>query len=56
MEARYHYPSFIEFSYECPMIRDMLYLEFSTLLEEGEQFQKCRCCGLCFLSRGAYHG
>ena len=34
----------------------MLYLEFSKLLEEGVQFQKCGRCGRYFLSKGDYHG
>ena len=56
LEARYHYPSFIGTSYDCSTIRDMLYLEFSKLLEEGVQFQKCGRCGRYFLSKGDYHG
>ena len=56
LEARYHYPSFIGTFYECSTIRDMLYLEFSKLLEVGVQFQKCGRCGRYFLSKGDYHG
>lgn len=56
LEARYHYPSFVGTFYECSTVRDMLYLEFSKLLEKGARFQRCGRCGRYFLPKGDYHG
>ncbi|MBD5169560.1 MAG: hypothetical protein HDT20_05520 [Oscillibacter sp.] len=56
LEAAYRCPCFISSSYECSSVRDILYLEFSKLLEEGLQFQKCKRCGKFFLIKGDYHG
>ena len=56
LEAAYRCPSFVAAYYDCSTVRDMLYLEFSKLLEEGIQFQRCRRCGRYFLSKGDYHG
>ena len=56
LEAAYHYPSFVAAYFDCSTVRDMLDLEFSKLLEEGVQFQKCGRCGRYFLSKGDYHG
>lgn len=56
LETAYRCPSFVAAYYDCSTVRDMLYLEFSKLLEEGIQFQRCRRCGRYFLSKGDYHG
>lgn len=53
---RYKYPCFISSSYSCNNLRDMLYLEFSKILEAGLEFQKCRRCGRYFIVKGNYHG
>lgn len=56
LEAAYHYPSFVASYYDCSTVRDMLYLEFSRLMEEDVRFQKCGRCGRYFLPKGDYHG
>ena len=56
LEAAYHYPCFISSSYAVSSVRDILYLEFSKLLEEGLRFQRCQRCGKYFLTKGDYHG
>ena len=56
LEGAYHYPSFVASYYDCSTVRDMLDLEFSKLLEEDVQFQKCGRCGRYFLTKGDYHG
>ena len=56
LEAAYHYPCFIASSYEVSSVRDILYLEFSKLLEEGLRFQRCQRCRKYFLTKGDYHG
>ena len=52
----YRFPSFIHTAYECSTVRDMLYLEFTKMLEEGIRFQKCGRCGKYFIQKGNYHG
>ena len=49
-------PCFISVSYGCDNLRDMLYLEFTKILESGVQFQKCKRCGRYFIVKGNYHG
>lgn len=56
LEASYRYPRFIASTYDCSSVRDILYLEFTKLLEEGMQFQKCKRCGKYFIVKGDYHG
>lgn len=56
LEFCYKIPCFISSSYTCNNLRDMLYLEFSKVLEAGLEFQKCRRCGKYFIVKGNYHG
>ena len=56
LQLRYQVPCFISTSYACDNLRDMLYLEFSKILEVGVEFQKCKRCGRYFLVKGNYHG
>ena len=56
LELRYKIPCFISSSYTCNNLRDILYLEFTKILEAGLAFQKCRCCGKYFIVKGNYHG
>lgn len=56
LELCYKIPCFISSSYTCHNLRDMLYLEFSKILEAGLEFQKCRRCGRYFVVKGNYHG
>ncbi len=56
LELRYRVPCFISNSYSCNNLRDMLYLEFSKILETGLEFQKCKRCGRYFIVKGNYHG
>ena len=56
LELCYKIPCFISSSYTCNNLRDMLYLEFTKILEAGQEFQKCRRCGKYFIVKGNYHG
>ena len=56
LQMRYKIPCFISSSYTDSNLRDMLYLEFSKILEAGLEFQKCRRCGRYFIVKGNYHG
>lgn len=56
LELCYKIPCFISSSYTCNNLRDMLYLEFSKVLEAELEFQKCRRCGKYFIVKGNYHG
>ena len=56
LELCYKIPCFISSSYTCSNLRDMLYLEFTKILEAGLEFQKCRRCGKYFIVKGNYHG
>ena len=56
LQIRYKFPCFIHISYACDNLRDMLYLEFTKILETGVEFQKCRRCGKYFIVKGNYHG
>lgn len=56
LKFRYKFPCFIHTSYACDNLRDMLYLEFTKILEAGVEFQKCRRCGRYFIVKGNYHG
>lgn len=56
LELCYKIPCFISSSYTRRSLRDMLYLEFSKILEAGLEFQKCRRCGRYFIVKGNYHG
>lgn len=53
---RYQCPCFASTSYSCDNLRDMLYLEFTKILETGVEFQKCKRCGKYFIAKGNYHG
>ena len=57
-ELRMHYvfPCFISLSYRCNSLREMLFLEFTKILETGVEFQKCKRCGRYFIVKGNYHG
>lgn len=56
LEFCYKIPCFISSRYTCNNLRDMLYLEFSKILEAGLEFQKCKRCGKYFIVKGNYHG
>lgn len=56
LQMRYTIPCFISSSYTCNNLRDILYLEFTKILEAGLEFQKCRLCGKYFIVKGNYHG
>lgn len=56
LQMHYTIPCFISSSYTCSNLRDMLYLEFSKILEVGLEFQKCKRCGRYFIVKGNYHG
>lgn len=56
LQTRYTIPCFISSSYTCNNLRNMLYLEFSKILETGLEFQKCGRCGRYFIVKGNYHG
>lgn len=56
LQIRYQFPRFISTVYACNNLRDMLYLEFTKILEAGVEFQKCKRCGRYFLVKGNYHG
>lgn len=56
LELCYKIPCFISSSYTCSNLRDMLYLEFTKILEAGLEFQKCERCGKYFIVKGNYHG
>ena len=56
LELCYKIPCFISSSYTCNSLRDMLYLEFTKILEAGLEFQQCRRCGKYFIVKGNYHG
>jgi hypothetical protein len=56
MEHRYRIPLFISTAYECSTVRDMLYLEFTKMLEQNIRFRKCRRCGRYFIMKGNYPG
>ena len=56
LELCYKIPCFISSSYTCSNLWDMLYLEFTKILEAGLEFQKCRRCGKYFIVKGNYHG
>ncbi len=53
---RYKFPCYISIIYSCNNLRDMLYLEFTKILEAGIEFQKCKRCGRYFIVKGNYHG
>lgn len=56
LQLHYTLPCFISVSYGCNSLRDMLYLEFTKILEAGVEFQKCKRCGKYFIVKGNYHG
>ena len=56
LQRHYVLPCFISVSYSCNSLRDMLYLEFTKILEAGVEFQKCKHCGRYFIVKGNYHG
>ena len=56
LQMHYKIPCFISSSYTCSNLRDMLYLEFSKILEAGLEFQKCKRCRRYFIVKGNYHG
>jgi len=53
---RYKFPCHISTSYSCNNIQDMLYLEFTKILEAGIKFQKRKRRGRYFIVKGNYHG
>jgi hypothetical protein len=56
LEYRYQFPHFISTAYECSTVRDMLYLEFTKILEQNIRLKKCRRCGRYFITKGNYPG
>ena len=56
LRLRYQFPCFISTSYTCANLRDILYLEFTKVLETGVEFQRCGRCGRYFIVKGNYHG
>ena len=56
LRFRYQCPCFVSTSYSCDNLRDMLYLEFTKILETDVEFQKCKRCGKYFIAKGNYHG
>ena len=56
LQRHYVLPCFISVSYSCNNLRDMLFLEFTKILETGVEFQKCKHCGRYFIVKGNYHG
>lgn len=56
LELCYKIPCFISSNYTCKNLRDILYLEFTKILESGFEFQKCGRCGRYFIVKGNYHG
>ena len=56
LQRHYVLPCFISVSYRCNSLRDMLFLEFTKILEAGVEFQKCKRCGRYFIVKGNYHG
>lgn len=56
LQLRYTFHCFISTSYACENLRDMLFLEFTKILEAGVEFQKCKRCGKYFVVKGNYHG
>ena len=56
LQRHYILPCFISVSYRCNSLRDMLFLEFTKILEAGVEFQKCKRCGRYFVVKGNYHG
>ena len=56
LQLRYTFHCFISTSYACENLRDMLFLEFTKILEAGVEFQRCKRCGKYFVVKGNYHG
>lgn len=56
LQLRYTFHCFISTSYACESLKDMLFLEFTKILETGVEFQKCKRCGRYFIVKGNYHG
>ena len=56
LQLRYTFHCFISTSYACETLQDMLFLEFTKVLETGVEFQKCKRCGRYFIVKGNYHG
>lgn len=56
LQLHYTFHCFISTSYGCESLQDMLFLEFTKILETGVEFQKCKRCGRYFIVKGNYHG
>lgn len=56
LQLRYTFHCFISTHYACENLKDMLFLEFTKILETGVEFQKCKRCGKYFVVKGNYHG
>lgn len=56
LQLHYTFHCFISTSYACESLQDMLFLEFTKILETGVEFQKCKRCGKYFIVKGNYHG
>ena len=56
LQLHYVLHCFISTSYACENLQDILFLEFTKILETGVEFQKCKRCGRYFIVKGNYHG
>lgn len=54
LEVLLKYPFFVNVSYDCSNLYDMLFLEFTKMLEHGIRFKKCKNCGRYFILKGNY--
>lgn len=54
VELAVRFPSFLNISYACSTLYEMLMLEFSKMLEHGIRFKKCKNCGRYFILKGNY--
>lgn len=49
LKGRLHFPTFIYTTYECRSVFEMLYMEFTKMLEHKYLFKKCKNCGQYFI-------
>lgn len=54
LQLRYTFHGFISTSYACETLQDMLFLEFTKILETGVEFQKCKRCGRYFIVKHSF--
>ncbi len=54
VEMSVRFPSFLNISYVCSTLYEMLMLEFTKMLEHGIRFKKCKNCGRYFILKGNY--